>query len=89
MNDIFSRTKDMPKIKITANIHGQPVGETYRKFASAIGCQVRRKLPVRFTDWRDVPLAIKNEVWDDMKVYHCLPFCKLSNSDYVSTSLEL
>ena len=46
MNDIFSRTADMPKIKIIVNEYGQPVGENYRKFASAIGCQVRKKLPV-------------------------------------------
>jgi hypothetical protein len=44
----------MPKIKITANQHGQPIGENYRKFASAIGCQVRKKLPV--------PLEKKNQV---------------------------
>jgi hypothetical protein len=46
MNDIFLRTMDMPKIKITVNDFGQPVGENYRKFASAIGCQVRKKLPI-------------------------------------------
>jgi hypothetical protein len=76
MPDIFSRIADMPKIKITANQLGQPVGENYRKFVSAIGCQVRRKLPVRFNDWRAVPLAKKLQVWNDMQVYHCLPLCK-------------
>jgi len=46
----------MPKIKITANDLGQPVGENYRQFASAIGCQVRKTIPVRFKDWRLVPM---------------------------------
>jgi hypothetical protein len=46
MNDIFSRTVDMPKNKIIVNKFGQPVGENYRKIASVIGCQVRKKLPV-------------------------------------------
>ena len=68
MNDIFSRTSDMPKIKIIVSEYGQPVGENYRKFASAIGCQVRKKLPVRFNDWRVVPLEKKIQVWDDLKV---------------------
>jgi hypothetical protein len=56
LNDIFSRTADMPKIKIIVNEYGQPVGENYRKFASAIGCQVRKTIPVRFKDWRLVPM---------------------------------
>jgi len=68
MNDIFSRTADMPKIKIIVNEYGQPVGENYRKFASAIGCQVRKILPVRFNDWRYVPLGKKLQVWDDLQV---------------------
>jgi hypothetical protein len=80
MNDIFSRKPDMPKIKIITNDLGQPVGENYRKFASAIGCEVRKTLPVRFTDWRDVPYNIKDKVWTSLQVYHCLSLCKLSNS---------
>ncbi|XP_066333012.1 uncharacterized protein [Miscanthus floridulus] len=66
MNDIFSRTTDMPKIKIIVNEYGQPVGENYRKFASAIGCQVRKILPVQFNDWRSVPLGKKLQVWDNL-----------------------
>jgi hypothetical protein len=58
----------MPKIKIIVNQHGQPVGENYRKFVSAIGCQVRKKLPVRFNDWRVVPLEKKNQVWTNLQV---------------------
>jgi len=68
MNVIFSRTADMPKIKITSNEHGQHVGENYRKFASAIGCQVRKKLPVRFNDLRVVPLEKKLQVSTDLQV---------------------
>jgi len=68
MNDIFSRTADMPKIKIIVNEYGQPVGENYRKFASAIGCPVRKILLVRFNDWRSVPLGKKLQVWDDLQV---------------------
>ncbi|KAF0915482.1 hypothetical protein E2562_036487 [Oryza meyeriana var. granulata] len=70
MNDIFSRTVDMPKIKITVNEFGQPVGENAKKFASVIGCQVRKKIPVRFTDWRAVHLGKKLQVWDDLQVFY-------------------
>lgn len=68
MNDIFSRKPHMPKIKITANELGQPVGENYRRFASAIGCQVRKTLPVRYTDWRAVPIGMKDQVWTGLQV---------------------
>jgi hypothetical protein len=66
MNDIFSRTADMPKINL--NQYGQPVADDCRKFASAIGCLVRKKLPVGFNDWRAVPLGKKLEVWDNLQV---------------------
>jgi ABC-type sulfate transport system substrate-binding protein len=68
MNEIFSRKAHMPKIKITANELGQPVGENCRKFVSAIGCQVRKSLPVRIKDWRDVPIQMKRQVWTALEV---------------------
>jgi hypothetical protein len=68
MNEIFSRKPGMPKIKITVNDHGQPVGETYRQFDSAIGCQVRKTIPAHYKDWRDIPYALKDKVWEDMQV---------------------
>jgi len=37
LDDIFSRTLDMPKIKIMLNEYGQPVGENSRRLAGAIG----------------------------------------------------
>ena len=68
MNDIFSRKPDMPKIKIRANELGQHIRENYRKFVSAIGCQVRKTLPVRFNDWRVVPIGMKDQVWTNLQV---------------------
>ena len=68
MNDIFARTADMPKIKVTLNEYGQPVGETARKLASVIGCQVRKKLLVGCKDWRLVDPKKKLAVWNDIKV---------------------
>jgi hypothetical protein len=40
----------MPKIKIILNEFGQPIGENYRQFYSAIGCQVRQTLSVGCSD---------------------------------------
>lgn len=44
MEAIFARTPDMPKIIITLNEYGQPVGKNYRQLSSVIGCLVRKKL---------------------------------------------
>ena len=60
----------MPKIKITLNEHGQPVGKDCRKFSSAIGCLVRKKLSVACADWRLVPAEKKYEVWTSIKVLY-------------------
>jgi len=52
LEDVFSRTPDMPKIKIMLNEYGQPVGENSRRLAGAIGIQARRTLPLGCDDWR-------------------------------------
>ena len=62
MDEIFARTPNMPKIKITLNQYGQPVGKNSRKFSSVLGCQVRRKISVGCSDWRLVKPEKKYEV---------------------------
>jgi len=37
LDDIFSRTPNMSKIKIMLNEYGQPVGKNSRKLSNAIG----------------------------------------------------
>ena len=68
LDDIFSRTPDMPKIKIMLNEYGQPVGENSRRLAGAIGIQARRTLPLGCDDWRLVDAKKKLEVWENIKV---------------------
>ncbi|WVZ71926.1 hypothetical protein U9M48_020455, partial [Paspalum notatum var. saurae] len=67
MDDIFARTPDMGKIKITINEFGQPVGSNSRRLSSFIGCQVRKKLSVGYDDWRRVDAERKLQVWDEIK----------------------
>lgn len=67
MQSIFSRTPNMPKIKIALNEFGQPVGENSRKLSSVIGCLVRRNLPFGFDDWRLVDAEKKYKVWTEIK----------------------
>ncbi|XP_062182055.1 uncharacterized protein LOC133886331 [Phragmites australis] len=70
--NIFSRTPDMPKLKIELNDYGQPVGENSKQFASVVGCQVRKKLPLGCDDWRLVDPEKKYELWTDLQTFYDL-----------------
>jgi hypothetical protein len=65
---IFARTPDMPKIIITINEYGQPIGNNYRQLVSVIGCLVRKRLSVCCYDWRLIDIEAKDVVWDEVKV---------------------
>lgn len=71
MEVVFARTPDMPKIIITLNEYGQPVGKNYRQLSSVIGCLVRKKLSVRCSDWRLIDAEEKDAVWDEVQVNLC------------------
>jgi hypothetical protein len=62
----------MPKIKVAVNNLGQPVGDNYRRFASAVGCLVRLTLSVACPDWRKIHIDKKMAVWKTLKV--CLSY---------------
>jgi hypothetical protein len=66
---IFSRTPDMPKLKILLNGYGQPVGENARKLSGAIGCLVRKKISIVCVNWRLVGINKKCELWANIKSY--------------------
>jgi hypothetical protein len=68
-DDIFSRTLDMPKLKILLNGYGQLVGENARKLSSAIGFLVRKKISISCVDWRLIDINMKCELWADIKSY--------------------
>jgi hypothetical protein len=47
---------------------GQPVGDNYRRFCSAVGCYVRKKLFVACPDWRKIDIKKKMTVCANIKV---------------------
>jgi len=49
-NDVFSRTPDMPKLKISLNDRGQPIGKNSKELARVIGIEVRKKLSIACLD---------------------------------------
>jgi hypothetical protein len=69
LENIFSRKPDVPKIQILLNARGQPVGQSCKKFARAIGCLVRKEMSIGQSDWRLVKRADKLKLWDAVKEY--------------------
>jgi hypothetical protein len=41
--------------------------EARKAFKRASGFQVRGNIPITITDWRQVPVAIKDKIWSNMK----------------------
>jgi hypothetical protein len=41
--------------------------EARKEFNCAFGFQVRDNVPIMITDWRQVPAAIKDKIWGNMK----------------------
>ena len=63
------------KVKLHVNKYNQLVGEGSNKFKSNLGKLVRTHIPITYHDWRVVPDAYKEDVWNDaMVINHKLPF---------------
>jgi hypothetical protein len=56
LENVFSRKLDMPKIQILLNARGQPVDESSKKFARAIGCLPNVATPSKLQIGEMVPL---------------------------------
>lgn len=65
--NIISRA-GQPKIKITLNEFGQPIGPDSKEFANVIGTLVRKKISVAYNDWREVDIKNKLAVWNEIQV---------------------
>jgi len=72
-----------PKICITLNEYGQPVGRNSKEFGNFIGTLVRKNIPVSCEDWRLVDSKKKFELWTKVKEYYEMDE---SGIDYVITS---
>ncbi|KAM0898137.1 hypothetical protein ACQ4PT_022102 [Festuca glaucescens] len=64
--NIYARM-NKPKIKIPFNEYGQPIGPDATEFANFIGTLVRKHIPPKAIDWRDVDEEKKLLVWDHLQ----------------------
>ncbi|XP_026395400.1 uncharacterized protein LOC113290088 [Papaver somniferum] len=61
---INARISRNPKVFITVDVAGRPVGEHAEKLSTRIGELVRHHCPINYTDWRLVPETFKDDVWN-------------------------
>jgi hypothetical protein len=50
--------------------------EAMKAFKRASGFQVRDNVPITITDWRQVPTAIKDKIWSNMKENQVSSWCR-------------
>ena len=60
------------KIDIQYNDDGERVGEGYVQLVSYLGVLARTMVLVYHTNWRVVPMELKEKLWDCVKVYNNL-----------------
>ena len=68
--EIAKKRTERAKIQIEYNNDGDGVGEGYVQLVSYLGVLARTMVPVYHTDWRVVPIQLKEKLWDCVKVYN-------------------
>ena len=56
------------KLLIKYNKDGIFVGDASVHLTSYLGVLARTMVPIRYRDWRDVPIQLKDKLWDAIKV---------------------
>lgn len=56
------------KIEVKFNENGQPIEEGFATLSSFLGSIVREIVPYTISDWRKVPLKMKNILWNCVQV---------------------
>ena len=64
---IKNRSKGI-KLLIKYNQDGIFVGDTSMHLISYLGVLARTMVPIRYKDWRDVPIQLKEKLWDSIEV---------------------
>ena len=64
---IKNRSKGV-KLVIKYNPDGIYVGQASVHLTSFLGVLARTMAPIRYNKWRDVPIQVKNNLWDTIEV---------------------
>ena len=87
---IKNRSKRI-KLLIKYNQDGIYVGDSFVHLTSYLGVLARTMVPIRYRDWQDVPIPLKDKLWDSIEVtnlyskrlvikyYHSLQYEDINN----------
>ncbi|RVW33041.1 hypothetical protein CK203_101238 [Vitis vinifera] len=79
--EIAKKRSEGVKIDIQYNDDGEGVGEGYVQLVSYLGVLARTMVPVYHTDWRVVPMELKEKLWDCIKM-GLVEASKIEKSEY-------
>ena len=68
--EIAKKISEGTKVHIQYNDDGDGVGKGYVQLVSYLGVLVRTMVPIYHTNWRVVPIELKEKLWDCVKVYN-------------------
>ena len=64
---IKNRSKGV-KLVIKYNLDGIYVGQASVHVTSFLGVLAHTMVPIKYNSWRDVPIQVKNNLWDTIEV---------------------
>jgi hypothetical protein len=65
----FRRSKIVDERHIEFRSDGVPIGDNTSKFVNYFAILVRDRVPCTIQSWKNVNVELKNEFWNDIKVY--------------------
>ncbi|RVW76430.1 hypothetical protein CK203_056884 [Vitis vinifera] len=84
--EIAIKRSEGVKIDIQYNDEGEGVGEGYVQLVSYLGVLARTMVPIYHTDWRVVPVELKEKLWDCVKDSYALALMQIGNLRIGSSS---
>ncbi|KAK9740251.1 hypothetical protein RND81_03G022400 [Saponaria officinalis] len=76
MKELITLRNSGLKLDVEFDKNGEVVGTNADKYKSYIGVLSRTKVPIDIPCWRDVPVDIKEKIWDDVLTVFNIPMSK-------------
>ena len=67
LSSLFKKN-DGEKLIVRFDELNQAIGPHRATLSSYIGGEARQKLALKYSGWKDVPITVKNKLWEDLTV---------------------